>query len=88
MAQFHASRLVELRQERQTLDALLDAAVVRFARVEEEVNARMKLASPEQVRDLMAERDRVEDALGIADLLNRIDAVQQQMAELTQDPAG
>ena len=66
------ARLAALQAERKRLDALLDDAIAQFALVEEDMNARMKVATPEQLQELMAERARIEDALGIAELVDRI----------------
>lgn len=73
MTETREARLAELQAERKRLDALLDDAVAQFALVEEDMNARMKAATPEQLQELMAERARIEDALGIAELVDRID---------------
>lgn len=81
MTESRQARLVRLQDERTRLDALLDDAVARYALVEEDMNARMKAASPERLQELMAERTRIEEALGIADLVNRIDDLR---AEITQ----
>jgi hypothetical protein len=67
--------LAELEDERKRLDALLDDAVAQYALVEEEMNARMKAASPEQLQELMAERARIEESLGIVELVERIDVL-------------
>lgn len=82
MADSLQTRLASLQDERKRLDALLDDAVAQYALVEEDLNARMKTASPAQVQALMAERARIEDALGIAALVDRIDAVREEMARL------
>lgn len=75
-------RLAELQSERKRLDALLDDAVAQFALVEEDMNARMKAATPELLQDLMAERARIEEALGIAELVDCIDDIRQRIAQL------
>lgn len=75
-------RLAELQDERKRLDALLDDAVAQFALVEEDMNARMKAATPELLQDLMAERARIEEALGIAELVDCIDDIRQRIAQL------
>lgn len=76
------TQLVQLQDERKRLDALLDDAVAQYALVEEDMNARMKGASPEQVQALLGERTRIEESLGIAALVERIDAVREEMARL------
>ncbi|MGE5518175.1 MAG: hypothetical protein ACM31D_20420 [Bacteroidota bacterium] len=75
-------RLAELQDERKRLDALLDDAVVQFALVEEDMNVRMKAATPAELQELMAERARIEDALGIAQLVDRIDDIRGLIAQL------
>lgn len=82
MTESRQARLDELQDERKRLDALLDDAVAQFALVEEDMNARMKVATPEQLQELMAERARIEDALGIAELVDRIDETREQIARL------
>lgn len=85
MTESRQARLDELQDERKRLDALLDDAVAQFALVEEDMNARMKVATPEQLQELMAERARIEDALGIAELVDRIDDTREQIARLLAD---
>lgn len=74
--------LAQLDQERKRLDAQLDDAVAQYALVEEDLNTRMKSASPSQLQELMAERARIEDALGIAALVDRIDAIRDRIAQI------
>lgn len=74
--------LAELEGERKRLDGLLDEAVAQFALVEEDMNARMKVASPAQLEVLMQERARIEEALGIAELVERIDAIRARIVSL------
>ncbi|MCR6629004.1 MAG: hypothetical protein NVV74_02530 [Magnetospirillum sp.] len=74
--------LNELEDERKRLDALLDDAVAQYALVEEDMNLRMKAASPAQLEGLMEERARIEDALGIAELVERIDSIRLRIAGL------
>lgn len=76
------ARVAELQAERKRLDALLDDAVAQFALVEEDMNARMKHATPEKLQELMVERGRIEEALGIADLVNRIDDLRDSILRL------
>lgn len=76
------NRLIELQNERKRLNALLDDAVVQFALVEEDMNARMKAATPERLQELMVERAAIEDALGIAELVDRIDDVRRHIDQL------
>lgn len=74
--------LEELAGERKRLDELLDEALEQFAQYEEAMNARMKVAGPDQMPALMEERSRMEDALGIADLVDRIDQIRERMTVL------
>lgn len=76
------ARLSALQDERNRLDALLDDALAQFALVEEDLNPRMKVATPAQLQELMAERACIEEALGIAELVDRIDLVRAQIARL------
>ncbi|MGE5475942.1 MAG: hypothetical protein ACM3Q1_04755 [Bacteroidales bacterium] len=81
MSDYHI-QLAELQDERRRLDALLDDAVAQFALVEEDMNARMKVATPQQLQALMEERARIEDALGIAELVDRIDDLRERILRL------
>lgn len=72
--------LARLDAERKRLDSMLDEAVAQFALVEEGMNARMKTASPAQLQALMEERARIEESLGIAALVDRIDELRARMA--------
>ncbi|NFV82046.1 hypothetical protein [Magnetospirillum aberrantis] len=72
--------LARLESERKRLDAMLDDAVAQFALVEEDMNARMKVASPAQLQALMEERARIEESLGIAALVDRIDEIRARAA--------
>lgn len=74
--------LLELQAERKRLDQLLDDALEQYALYEEDMNARMKAASPTEMPALMAERARMEDALGIAELVDRIDTIRQRVADI------
>lgn len=71
--------LAHLDSERKRLDGLLDDAVAQYALVEEDMNVRMKAASPAQLQELMAERARIEESLGIAALVDAIDAIRERM---------
>lgn len=79
--------VAELAAERKRLDQLLDEALEQFALYEEGMNARMKVASAEEMPALMAERARMEDALGIAELVERIDGIRERMAAIKADNA-
>lgn len=74
--------LADLAAERERLNRKLDEAVARYAEFEQDLNARMKLAGPDELTELMVERARIEDALGITDLVERIDALRSCMAIL------
>lgn len=75
MTNLFDTELARLDDERKRLDAMLDDALAQFALVEEDLNTRMKVASPTELQALMAERARIEDALGIAALVDRIDEI-------------
>lgn len=72
----------DLLAERKRLDALLDEAMDAYALAEEDLNPRMKAAGPDELKALMAERSRIEEALGIADLVDRIDLLRERIAAL------
>lgn len=74
--------IAELLAERARLDQMLDEALEQFALYEEGMNARMKRASPDEMPSLMEQRGRMEETLGIADLVERIDAIREQVAAL------
>ncbi|CAA7623443.1 hypothetical protein [Magnetospirillum sp. UT-4] len=74
--------LADLVEERKRLDGLLDDALEQFARFEEEFNPRMKVAPPDQLPALMAERANVEELLGIATLVDQIDLVRLRIDAL------
>lgn len=65
--------------EKKRLDDLLDEALDKFALYEEKLNAQFKAASPEEVQILMAERAQVEEMLGIADLVIRLDDLRDRI---------
>lgn len=66
--------------EKKRLDDLLDEALDKFALYEEQLNAQFKTASPEDLQVLMAERAQVEDMLGIAELVMRLDELREFIA--------
>lgn len=74
--------LAELTAERKRLDDLLDDALEQFAHFEEIMNPRMKVASPQEMPALIAERNQMEDALGIVELVEQIDLIRERMAAL------
>ncbi|MGE5545480.1 MAG: hypothetical protein ACM33T_01170 [Solirubrobacterales bacterium] len=70
--------LADLLAEKERLDAMLDEALDKFALHEEELNARFKRAqTPEETAALMAERAGIEDMLGIAALVDRLDVLRE-----------
>lgn len=76
------SIISELSAERKRLDDLLDDALEQFALYEEAMNGRMKIADAEQLAVLMAQRCRMEESLGIANLVDRIDQLRERIAVL------
>ena len=72
--------LARIEEERKRLDGMLDDALAQFAQVEEEMNARMKTATPAQLQALMEERARIEDSLGIVALVDRLDELRARAA--------
>jgi len=80
--------LDELLAERKRLDALLDDALEQFALYEEEMNPRMKAAqSPDELQMLINERSIMEETLGIADLVIRIDELREHIDQLKSQAA-
>lgn len=71
-----------LEAERKQLDAMLDAAMDKYAEFEEGMNERLKTASPDERMALFAEREQVEEMLGIVATVERIDQIRQRIAEL------
>lgn len=69
--------LDELLAEKKRLDDLLDEALEKFALYEEEFNARLKRASEAERPGLFAERNDVEEMLGIADIVIRLDELRE-----------
>lgn len=74
--------MAALVEERKRLDALLDDALEQYALYEEGMNARMKGAAPDVMAQLMAERAGVEETLGIADLVERLDQIRDRMTAM------
>lgn len=80
--------LMELMAERKRLDGLLDDALEQFALYEEGMNPRMKAAkSPDELQALIAERTIMEETLGIADLVIRIDELRERIEEIKANAA-
>lgn len=82
-----AGIVAELVAERKRLDSLLDEALDQYALFEEDMNARMKGAGPAEMARLMAERARVEDVLGIVDLVDRIDRIRERIELINAEAA-
>lgn len=74
--------VAELVAERSRLDGLLDDALAQFALYEDEFNLRLSAATPAQRQALMQERAQMEEMLGIADLVERIDRIRERVAML------
>lgn len=72
--------VAELLAERNRLDALLTEALEQYAMFEEGLNARLGHADPDEAALLLAERARIEDMLGIAELVDRIDRIRERVA--------
>jgi hypothetical protein len=77
----------ELRGERKRLDTLLDEALDQYAIFEEGMNVRMKHANSDEAALLLAERARVEDMLGIVDLVDRIDRIRERIELMQREQA-
>ncbi|MGE5503452.1 MAG: hypothetical protein ACM31L_03425 [Actinomycetota bacterium] len=76
------SSLDALAAEKKRLDDSLSEALARFVEFEEIYNVRIKTAAPDEAARLRAERSQLEETLGVEVLVERIDAVSRQMAEL------
>lgn len=74
--------IAALTAEKKRLDGLLDDAMDQYALVEEDLNVRMKGKTGSELDALMAERARIEDTLGIVELVERIDAIRMRIEEL------
>ncbi|MEW5728955.1 MAG: hypothetical protein AB1918_14095 [Pseudomonadota bacterium] len=72
-----AMDLDDLLAEKKRLDDLLDEALEKFAIYEEEFNTRLKVAPEDQRPALFAERNDVEEMLGIADMVMRLDELRE-----------
>lgn len=71
-----------LTDERKTLDAQLDEALHTFAEYEEGMNVCWQSADAAARQDLMAERSRVEEELGIVAIVLRLDEIREQLEQL------
>lgn len=79
--------MTELLAEKKRLDALLDDALDQYALYEEGMNIRFKTANETERTALMAERNEVEDKLGIVALVLRLDEIRELMDRATKNPA-
>ena len=68
--------------EKQRLDAQLDDALDQYALFEEGMNIRFKHADEAERAALMAERNQVEETLGIVALVLRLDEIRAQLEQL------
>lgn len=74
--------LEQLLDEKKRLDAQLDEALDQYALYEEGMNIRFKTASDSERAALMAERNEVEEKLGIVTLVMRLDEIRAQIEAL------
>ncbi|AVM75314.1 hypothetical protein MSR1_28460 [Magnetospirillum gryphiswaldense MSR-1] len=79
--------MAELLAEKKRLDALLDDALDQYALYEEGMNIRFKSANETERTALMAERNEVEDKLGIVALVLRLDEIREMMEQAAKNPA-
>ncbi|HSV29598.1 MAG TPA: hypothetical protein VLL76_08560 [Candidatus Omnitrophota bacterium] len=79
--------LPALLDEKKRLDDLLDEALDKFALYEEDFNNRLKHVHEDQRMAMYAERNQVEEALGIADLVMRLDELRELIAAARGVPA-
>lgn len=79
--------MAELLAEKKRLDALLDDALDQYALYEEGMNIRFKSANETERTALMAERNEVEDKLGIVALVLRLDEIREMMKLAAKNPA-
>lgn len=79
--------MTELLAEKKRLDALLDDALDQYALYEEGMNIRFKTANETERTALMAERNEVEDKLGIVALVLRLDEIRELMERAAKNPA-
>lgn len=77
----------ELMAEKKRLDALLDEALDQYALYEEGMNIRFKTANEAERAALMAERNEIEDKLGIVALVLRLDEIREMMEQAAKNPA-
>lgn len=82
----HAVMLSALEDEKKRLDQQLDTALDQYALYEEGMNERFKHANESERAALMAERNQVEETLGIVALVMRLDEIRDAMEKL-RNPA-
>jgi hypothetical protein len=80
----HTQNLAALLDEKKRLDAQLDDALDQYALYEEGMNAHFKHADEAERAALMAERNQVEETLGIVALVQRLDEIRELMEKLEQ----
>lgn len=68
-----------LNQERKRLDIQLDEALHTFAEYEEGMNVRWQTADAAGRQNLMMERSRVEEELGIVTIVLRLDEIREEL---------
>ena len=71
-----------LKSERNQLDDQLDEALHAFAEYEEGMNLRWHGADPAARQELMVERARVEEELGIVAMVERLDEIRLALEAL------
>lgn len=78
--------MAELLAEKKRLDALLDDALDQYALYEEGMNIRFKTANELERAALMAERNEIEEKLGIVALVLRLDEI-RELIDRAKNPA-
>lgn len=78
----HTLELAALQDEKKHLDTQLDHALEQYALYEEGMNIRFKHADACERTALMAERNQVEETLGIVALVLRLDEIRELMDTL------
>lgn len=78
-----APALALLLEEKQRLDRQLDEALDQYAVFEEGMNIRFKHADEAERAALMAERNQVEESLGIVALVLRLDQIRDEIEKIS-----
>ena len=73
------AKIDTLKAERSALDAQLDEALHTFAEYEEGMNVRWQGADAAARQELMLERSRVEEELGIVTIVLRLDEIREEL---------